>query len=386
MDSGSKSSQTSIMHIPDEHLYLVFEKLDTNFDKQSFGLSCHRFLDIENSSRKCLGIGCLPVSRRCPDTCKHLTSSMLDRLLNRFRQLELLCLSKCIKVSDSGLTKLQIYGSKLHTLYLDECNGITRTGFSYVASGCPSLAVVSLSQCYIGDDELEIITKSCKSLKEVNLSFCPNITDLGILSLNQNCRQLRALKISWCAQISGVNFLGCSPTLAFLEADDCAIQSKCFTGILSGAGLEYLSLACPREAIEGLATIGLGFARNLKILNFWKCSFVTDDVVISISKGCPMLQEWNLSGCVKITISGWHSIGSECHNLERLHAFRCPELCDSGLLYLGNGCKRLSVLYVSSYYSSVTSSGLQYFKTIREDVEIIAAGMKQVTPVWAFTT
>ena len=66
--------------------------------------------------------------------------------------------------------------------------------------------------------------------------------------------------------------------------------------MLSGGGLEYLNLAniiCIGD--NGLAAIGLGFAANFKILDFNRSRFVMDDVVLSIAKGCPLLQEWNLS-------------------------------------------------------------------------------------------
>ncbi|GJY54250.1 leucine-rich repeat domain, L domain-like protein [Tanacetum coccineum] len=120
-------------------------------------------------------------------------------------------------------------------------------------------------------------------------------------------------------------------------------------GILSGGGLEYLNLyrLQKRNQGNGLEAIGLGLASNLKILNFYMCNFVEEAAIIEISRGCPLLQEWNLSHCHKIGMSGWESIGLHCKNLERLHVTGCKNLCDRGLLALGNGCKRLNGVWKS---------------------------------------
>nr|GEV40991.1 hypothetical protein [Tanacetum cinerariifolium] len=159
-----------------------------------------------------------------------------------------------ISLSYSGLTPLQMYGSKLQSLDLSLCSRLTDNELSYVAS------------------------ESCKYLKHVDLSWCSEITDNGIQCLNQNYRQLTKLWISgWC----------------FL----------CF----SGGGLKYLNLSSrdkePREC--DLTPIGLGFGAHMKTLDFKNCNFVEDATITNIAKGCPLLQEWNLSGCYKITNLGW---------------------------------------------------------------------------------
>lgn len=383
MDIGLEDHGSCITHLPDDFLYLIFHKLDSTLDRKSFGLTCHHFFDIQNSSHKSLDVGRVPRSNRAIfDT----ESFIVDKLLNRFRQLESLNLSCLSEISDSGLTKLQLFGSKLQSLCLAFCPRVTNLGLSYIASGCPLLSVISLSNCSVTDAGLEILTKSCKSLIEVNLAWCLKITDRGIWSLNQNCRQLRALKISGCINIVGVGFQGCSATLSYLEANYCAFDPMGITGILSGGGLEYINLYNPHKRTGGLglAAIGSGIAANLKVLDFRMCTFATEDVIISISKGCPLLHEWNLSSCENIGISGWESIGLYCQNLETLHVNKCVNLCDRGLLALGNGCKRLSVIYMTDCWR-ITLSGIVSLKIQRDDVKIIHKVVMTNFPNWAFT-
>nr|GEX93857.1 leucine-rich repeat domain, L domain-like protein [Tanacetum cinerariifolium] len=288
----------SITHLPSDSLYLIFEKLESCHDKRSFGLTCRTLLAIQNSSRKCLKLGCLTRSNCLKHAMLH-DSVNIEKLLKRFTQSESLCLRTCLDVSDSSLTALLKYCSNLRSLYLDQCYHFTNEGLTSIASCCPLLSIISLSRCTIRDSGLEILSKSCKSLKEVNISWCIS----GIWSLNENCSQLKALNISGCDEIVGKSFEGFSSTLTCLEATCCAFDSTAVGRILSGGGLEYLNLSFLSHKLfnwgPGLELIRLGFAANLKILIMQLGDFVNDDVIMEISKGCSLLQEWNLSRCNK---------------------------------------------------------------------------------------
>ncbi|PWA74603.1 leucine-rich repeat domain, L domain-like protein [Artemisia annua] len=338
-EKNKRSCTPTACLLPDDALYLIFEKLDSELDQQSFGLTCHSFLDIQNTSRKCLRLGCVQSLYCSYDHAAIFRNAVnIETLLKRFSQLQSLCLGCCIRVSDSCLELLLEYCSKLHSLYLDKCYYLTDIGLASVASGCQLLSSISLSECSVTDSGLEILTKLCKALKEVNLDGCIDITDNGIRSLNQNCRQLRSLNISSCDRVNGEGFKGFS-TLACLEAYNC----------------EFYSMKD------------------------------VDDAIIEISKGCPLLQEWNLSFCEKIGISGWESIGLYCKNLKIIHVNGCRNLDDRGLLSLGDGCKRLSMIYRTAG-DKITRSGLLLLKEKREDVEIIYYKIKKdIPPSWAFT-
>lgn len=388
MEISSKDGPTSIMHLPDDCLYFIFQWLDSGFDRKSFGLTCHRWLHIENSSRRSLQFQCSfrqlnhsSLSR----TSTNIGPFHLYRLLNRFQQLQLLSLSGCIDLPDSGLAQLQSYGSKLQTLHLDCCFGITDDGLSLVASGCHSLTTISLYRCNISNTGLETLAKSCLALKDVNLSYCPLITDIGIRALSQNCCQLRAVRISNCRNISGVGFHGCPQTLVYIEADSCKLETEGIIDIVSGGGLEYLNISNLNWAIpgNGLTAIGAGFATRLKILDLRLCRSIGDESIMAIAKGCPLLQEWNLALCHEIRIQGWESIGLNCHNLERLHVNRCRYLCDRGLQALRDGCRRLSFLYITRC-RQITYTAIELFKYLRSDVEIKEEEIMCIAPDWAF--
>ncbi|MFS7944930.1 putative leucine-rich repeat domain superfamily [Helianthus anomalus] len=361
------------MHLPDDCLFFIFEKFDSSVDRESFGLTCHRLLRVQNLSRRSLEFGC-SFSRLNHSLSKptiDVDSYILDKLIKRFRQLEFLSLCGCVNLQDSGLSQLQNYGSKLKSLYLDCCFKITDVGLSLVAIGCPNLSFVSLYRCAISDNGLELLSKSCRFLQDLNLEWCSLVTDSGVFSITNNCRELRAIKISHCEKVKGVGFEGCSQTLACLEADFCKLEPEGIMGILSGGGLEYLNVSSLSWCIrgDGLRAIGGGFGKNLRTLNFRLCRTVSDETIMEISKGCPLLKEWNLSLCTEIKLTGWESIGKYCHNLEKLHVNGCRGLCDRGLIALRNGCKRLSVVYITRC-QQVSMLAITLFKIARWDVEM----------------
>ncbi|KAF5726509.1 RNI-like superfamily protein [Tripterygium wilfordii] len=384
MENALSGGHTSIIHLPDDCLSFIFSRLDCNYDRESFGLTCHRWLNIQNVGRQSLQFHCsLSMVTSRYDTNFEVSSYHLYRLLTRFQHLQYLSLSGCTELPDSGLTHLQYYGSKLHTLYLDCCLAITDDGLSVGAACCRSLEVISLYRCNVTDAGLMVLASSCFELKHVNLSHCTRISDHGLRALCQACRKLLAVKVSICRDVTGIGFRGCSPTLTYINAEGCKLEPEGITEMVSGGGLEYLDVAFVSWWIcgHGFEAIGSGFASRLKILNFRMCRTVGDESIIAIAKGCPLLQEWNLALCHGVKLLGWQSIGLNCNNLKKLHVNRCKNLFDRGLQALRDGCNCLEMLYIdrSGYFSS---TAVELFKLYRGDVEIKREEILCIGPDW----
>ncbi|OVA05149.1 Leucine-rich repeat [Macleaya cordata] len=311
-----------------------------------------------------------------PDTY----SFRIYKLLTRFQQLNLLSLSHSFELRDSdiGFSLMASGCPHLTFISLYRCN-ITDIGLEALAKSCLSLKKVNLSYCAITDIGLESLSKSCSSLQKLNLSYCALLSDRGIRFLSQYCRQLCSVSISNCKNITGIGFNGCSETLAYVEVVSCNLEPEGILGIVSGGGLEYLDLSSVDVLGLGLPKIGEGFAMKLRVLNLRICRDVSNEVVMKISKGCPLLQEWNLAHNNQINLHGWEAIGSNCHNLEILHVNLCLNLCDRGLGALRDGCKRLSVLYMDNRYARISHLAIELFKCRRADVKIMEKEILGVT-------
>ncbi|WMV32014.1 hypothetical protein MTR67_025399 [Solanum verrucosum] len=339
MDNPSDDFSGYIMQLPDDCLLFIFQHLDCGSDRESFGLTCRRWLHIQNLNRRSLQFQCsftMLNFSSLSQTNTRISTLHLYRLLNRFQNLESLSLSGCTKLPDSGLSLLPRHGSKLQSLHLDCCFGITDSGLSCVASGCSLLVILSLYRCNVTDYGLEALSNSCLALEDLNLSYCSRISDYGVRAISQNCHRLRAIRISYCRNLTGAGFQGCSQTLTHLEAN---------------------------------YSINVGFAAKLRVLNFRSSRTIGDDCIMTIAKGCPSLQEWNLAICHEVKIAGWESIASHCHNLKTLHVNRCRNLCDRGLQVLRTGCKHLSILYITRS-SQISGVALENFKLARGNVEV----------------
>lgn len=387
MEDLSKIGATSIVHLPDDCLTIIFHALDCRADRESFGLTCRRWLHIQNFNRRSLQFECSfsilnpsSLSRKGLD----VHTVHLHRLLRRFQHLESLSLCGCTELNDSGLTRLLSYGSNLQKLNLDCCLKVTDYGLSLVASGCPSLTSISLYRCLnITDDGLETLATACLSLKCINLSYCSQISDKGLKALTQRCRQLQAVNISHCESIRGVGFKGCSKSLAHVEAWSCKLNPEGVTGIISGGGIEYLDVSCLSWSPLGDPLLGIRFSSNLKVLNFRMCRSVSDTSIVAIAMGCTLLEEWNLALCHEVRISGWQAVGLYCQNLKRLHVNRCRNLNDNGLQALRDGCRSLSVLYLNGCVQ-VTPFALELFKSHRANVCIKEEEIMCINPYSPF--
>ncbi|XP_074284024.1 F-box/LRR-repeat protein 12 [Silene latifolia] len=373
MEDAQNVSFTTVMDLPGDCLVFIFKRLSCESDRRAFGLTCRRWLEIQNQNRRSLQFDCSLTNFMVPlsGTYYRIDTFKLHKTLNRFPHLKSLSLSGCTELLDSGLKALENYGCTLRALHLDCCFKITDSGLSFVAIGCPSLTFISLYRCNISDTGLETLAKSCLCLEVINLSYCCLITDQGIETVVQNCFKLHAIRISNCEGLTGVGFQGCSQTLAYMEAESCKLEPVGISSIVSGGGLKYLNLANLSWSIhgDGLALIGAGWGKRLQVLNTRLCRTLRDESVAAIAKGCPSLVEWNLALCHEIKVDGWESIALNCHNLEKLHVNRCRNLCDRGLQALENGCNKLSILYMNGC-PRVSAFAVELFRLARGDVVI----------------
>ncbi|XP_010930270.1 F-box/LRR-repeat protein 12 [Elaeis guineensis] len=353
-------------YLPDDCLLIICRKLQNITDRNAFGLTCRHWLHIQNLARRSLSF-----HFSYNPNIYQVYIRYIPRLLVRFPYLNSISLAGCTELPDSALVRLRDSGSSLQSLSLYCCFGITDNGLTQVSTGCTNLVSITLYRCNITDVGLESLAEYCRSLENINLSYCILISDRGINAIARRCLKLYAFMISYCKGLTGMGFKGCSSTLTYLEADSCMLTPEGLLEVVSGGGLEYLNVSNLRNwvGMDGLGGIGAGSAPRLRFLNLRMCRFVGDESVAAIAKGCPLLEEWSVAVCHEIHISGWSAIGSNCRNLKILHVNRCRKLCDQGLQALRDGCGQLEVLYMHGC-RKVTHVGLETFKIQRQDVEI----------------
>ncbi|KAL6868150.1 hypothetical protein ACP4OV_014995 [Aristida adscensionis] len=353
-----------INFLSDDCLLSIFNKIESVSDRNAFGLTCKNWFKVRNIARKSLIFHCSlnPKVDREHAKC-------IPKILSRSPYLNSVSLAGVMELPESALGTLKISGSSLRSLSLYCCSCITDDGLEQVSTGCPNLLIVELHSCFnITDRGLESLSKGCHALKSLNIGSSLGISDRGISAIFSNCSSICTVIISGCRRLSGVGFRGCPSTLRFLEAESCMLSTDGLSDVVSGGGLEYLNLQ-KLGSTAGLDVLGnLAFAKNLRFLNLRACRYLTDDSVIAIASGCPLMKEWNLAVCHGIHLAGWSAIGLYCNKLRVLHVNRSRHLCDQGLLALGNGCVCLEVIHINGCVK-ITNNGLALFSISRPSVK-----------------
>lgn len=92
--------------------------------------------------------------------------------------------------------------------------GITDTGISAIAHGCPNLEMINIAYCKDITDTSIISLSKCSRLNIFESRGCPLITSLGLAAIAVGCKQLTKLDIKKCHNI---NDLGMLPLARFSQ-------------------------------------------------------------------------------------------------------------------------------------------------------------------------
>ena len=181
----------------------------------------------------------------------------LELIAQKFPNLTSLNLSSCKKTTDDAIKALAVNCPNLITLNLKLCRKITDAGLEALAENCNKLTMLDLSNCdQITKTGLEALVK-CPKLKGLNLTWCQNISEVGIIALAENCNKLTTLNLSFCYKITDT-------------------------------GLTALAVNCP----------------NLTTLNLSWCGKITDTGLTALAENCNKLTMLDLRECRNITEAG----------------------------------------------------------------------------------
>ncbi|XP_027366638.1 F-box/LRR-repeat protein 4 [Abrus precatorius] len=370
----------------DDELRSILARVESEKDKETFGLVCKRWLRLQSTERKKLAVRAGPqLLQRMADrfTClveldlaqsvsrsfyPGVTDFDLNVIANGFRCLRLLNLQNCKGITDVGMKAIGDGLSLLQSLDVSYCRKLTNKGLSAVAKGCCDLRVLHLAGCrFVTDGMLEDLSKNCHNLEELGLQGCTSITDNGLINLASGCRRIRFLDINKCSNVSdvGVSSIAraCSSSLKTLKLLDCYkigdetilclakfcdnLETLIIGGCrdVSGDAIKSLATAC-RSNLKNLRmdwclnisdsslNCVLSHCRNLEVLDIGCCEEVTDAAfhqLISSEEPGLNLKILKVSNCPKITVAGIGILVGKCEYLEYLDVRSCPHITKAGL-------------------------------------------------------
>jgi hypothetical protein len=124
----------------------------------------------------------------------------------------------------------------------------------------------------ITDDILITIAENCAELTSINLGFCDNITNAGVMGVAENCAGLTTI-------------------------------SLCACWIMTDAAVTALAENCA----------------GLTMLNLWGCESITDTAIIALAENCAGLTDINLGECYNITDAAIIALAENCKYLKKIN-------------------------------------------------------------------
>ncbi|XP_041460659.1 F-box/LRR-repeat protein 14-like [Lytechinus pictus] len=298
---------------------------------QSLNLSgCYNLTDVGFSHAFSKEIPTLTVLNL--SLCKQITDNSLWRIAQYLKQLEVLDLAGCSNITNTGLLVIASGLHKLKGLNLRSCRHISDVGIGYLAGvsaeaarGTRDLELLVLQDCQkLSDTALMSIAKGLHKLKSLNLSFCCGITDTGMISLSR-MPSLRELNLRSCDNISDIGLAHLAEYGGHFVTLDASFCDK-----IGDAALSHISQGMPNLTNVSLSSCHItdeGVGRlvrslhNMTTLNIGQCVRVTDKGLALIAEHLKELKCIDLYGCTMITTVG----------LERIMQLPCLTVLNLGL-------------------------------------------------------
>eukprot|EP00998_Keelungia_sp_KM082_P000253 NODE_102_length_2664_cov_51.614111_g98_i0.p1 GENE.NODE_102_length_2664_cov_51.614111_g98_i0~~NODE_102_length_2664_cov_51.614111_g98_i0.p1 ORF type:complete len:838 (+),score=246.01 NODE_102_length_2664_cov_51.614111_g98_i0:191-2515(+) len=277
----------------------------------------------------------------------------LEKIGSYCPNLKLLNLAQCVHVTDAAMIHIARNCSLLAYLNVSGCTQLTAASLKVVISSCKNLEVL----CAFGIPTLDEGPGSafqslheCRTLRCINVSYCPHVSDAALISIAQYCPSLQMLDISGCSRIGDVGLQ--------------AIGSKC-SNLLC---LIMKLLSQPQLTSKGLQAIARA-PRNLKRLDMTGVVQLDNDTLKKILVHLPCLNFLSLNGCKSISDDGLEELIRHCKQLQRLDISSCQGIRLQPLLDLIHYVTSLTKLVVSE--SCISDAEVSMLAEVRPRCRII---------------
>lgn len=163
-----------------------------------------------------------------------LQDNAVQTIANYCHDLQDLDLSKSFKLTDRSLYALAHGCPNLTKLNISGCSAFSDTALAYLSGFCRKIKTLNLCGCtkaasdsalkvgqshnllqfsfiYVMqvsinfyDNYAQAIGYNCTQLQYLNLGWCENVGDIGVMSLAYGCPDLRILDLCGCVLITGI--------------------------------------------------------------------------------------------------------------------------------------------------------------------------------------
>ncbi|XP_045818219.1 F-box/LRR-repeat protein 2-like [Trifolium pratense] len=323
----SCSQQIVAATLPDDCWETIFRFIINHYDDNhslrylnSLSLVSKRFLSITNRLLLSYNVSELNYLRRILVRFTNLTSlnikgysSDLNKLLRKISRFPLKQLTS-LNISNQPTfpaNGLRAFSQKITTLTSLTCsnmhspNSLNPSHLFLIAECFPLLEQLDLSHPSGGKiysssyvDGVEALSLALIKLRKVNLSAFP-INDQSLFHLFNNCRYLEEVTLSWCDEITSLGLAS-------------ALRDKLTLRSLSFSTVKDLEMFSTSQFIDSLVSL-----KGLTCLVFHNLN-ISDELLYSIARECLPLTRVGLLGCTGHSYAGIIDLLSKCRRIQHL--------------------------------------------------------------------
>lgn len=189
------------------------------------------------------------------------------------------------EIEDSLVEKLVCrYHSMIRNVTIRDCMHLSERSIYGIAANCPnivSLDIESVGSYLLRDLTACIIevTRTCKKLLHLNLSWCVNLRDDAIQHIGKYCRKLRSLKLRHNSRLSTTALSSLKQCKALRTLDlrgcrllrDCTIQAIC----VATRKLKHLDISGCIRLTDGAIKVVVTCCLHLEVFDFSNIPLIT---------------------------------------------------------------------------------------------------------------
>lgn len=332
----------------------------------------------------------------------------LGRMIERFRTLQNIDISRCLDFKDEGLLDLVQAGfTIIHDLNISHCRQLSTIAIASLRSKMSSLEILHINNLLVGPSAYEYISEGCKMIKHLYLQKSPELADDSLIKIGRWCRFLQTLNISNCPKISDTGIVGFfekfSGNLQALDLNACgqcgdasiiAITSKCSTLLslkinglskvtvnilkqffMQAVKLEYFEMCSElrttashrRSMMPHLsdAVFRAMQSNTFSELHIVGACQVTDAGIVPLTERSSWLKVLDLSYCSNIADNALFAIAQHSPHLQTLIMTGCVFVSNEGMRVLSQGVCHLTLRHLEiNGCNRVNDDGLTYIASM----------------------
>ncbi|XP_061533127.1 F-box and leucine-rich repeat protein 13 isoform X2 [Phycodurus eques] len=317
---------------------------------------CHKMTDE--------GFQYLSLGRGCHNLLHLDLSGCSQALMAKCHCLSSISLLEAWKLSDAGIKAIAEV-AKLKSFSLECNNHVSHLSWKALCCGSRGLRRLHIVHCHkMGDTALKSVA-TLRNLHYLDISLCSKVTDKGLFTLAESpsANKLRELNVSYCCQITdaAISVIGHRFTrLSHLNLSYCEQLTDAALECLMGSSITSLDISGCNIQDDGLAALE---EVPLKKLILGECINITDVGMENLCKYVTDLEYVDVSGCSELSDQAIKAFSFYCRGLFTLRMAGCPKMTDMAMQCLSHGAAQyLRELDVSG--CTLTDRAIRYIERL----------------------